>query len=125
MLAEEIIAVSSCFFFCCCSFYFTLFTVKVHRYKLQRNLNSTVPVDVVWAKSYVNSLFNSTRLPVGVSVNKLNFVPRRKYITPVIVDGEEGAYWKKYSILNVIASVVDCSRKTFANFLFLNLFLEL
>ena len=63
-----------------------------------------------------------------VSVNKLNFVPKRKYITPVRIDGAEGAYWKKYSILNVIASVVDCSRKTFATFLFLrilNLFLEL
>ena len=78
-------------------------------------------------KSYVNSLFNSTRL-VKVSVNKLNFVLKWKYIAPVTIDGKEGAYWRKYSILDVIASVVDCSRKTFANFLFLrilNLFLEL
>ena len=39
-----------------------------------RNLNSTVPVDVVRVKSYVDSLLNSTRVPVRVSVNKLNFV---------------------------------------------------
>ena len=42
-----------------------------------RNLNSTAPVDVVRVKSYVNSLFNCTRVPVRVLVNKLNFVPER------------------------------------------------
>ena len=39
-----------------------------------RNLNSTVTVDVVKVKSYVNSLFNSMRVPVRISVNKHNFV---------------------------------------------------
>ena len=39
-----------------------------------RNLNSTVPVDVVRVKSYVDSLLNSTRVPVRVLVNELNFV---------------------------------------------------
>ena len=47
------------------------------RYPRFRNLNSTVPVDVVRVKSYVNSLFNSTRVPVRVWVNKLNLVPER------------------------------------------------
>ena len=42
-----------------------------------RNLNSTVPVDVVRVKSYVNSLFNSTIVPVRVSVSKLDFVPEQ------------------------------------------------
>ena len=42
-----------------------------------RNLNSTAPVDVVRVKSYVNSLFNSTRVPLRVWVNKLNLVPER------------------------------------------------
>ena len=42
-----------------------------------RNLNSTVPVDVVKVKSYVDSLLNSMRVPVRVSVNKRNFVPER------------------------------------------------
>ena len=40
-----------------------------------RNLNSTVPVDFVRVKSYVNSLFNSMREPVRILVNKLNLVP--------------------------------------------------
>ena len=39
-----------------------------------RNLNSTVPVDIVKVKSYVNNRFNSMRVPVRVSVNKFNFV---------------------------------------------------
>ena len=47
------------------------------RHSRFRNLNSTVPVDVVRVKSYVNSLFNSTRVPVRVWVNKLNLVPER------------------------------------------------
>ena len=42
-----------------------------------RNRNSTDPVDVVRVKSYVDSLLNSTRIPVRVSGNKLNFVPDR------------------------------------------------
>ena len=42
-----------------------------------RNLNSIVPVDVVRVKSYVSSLFDCTRVPVRVSVNKLNLVPKR------------------------------------------------
>ena len=42
-----------------------------------RNFNSTVPIDVVRVKSSVNSLVNSTVVPVRVSVNKLNFVPER------------------------------------------------
>ena len=41
------------------------------------NLNSTVPVDVVRVKSYVDSLLNSTRVPVRVTVNKLNLVSER------------------------------------------------
>ena len=49
-----------------------------HRHPHFRNLNSTVPVDVVKVKSYVNSLFNSTRVSVRVFVNKLNLVPEQK-----------------------------------------------
>ena len=48
-----------------------------------RNLNSTVPVDFVRLKSYVDSLLNYTRVPVRVSVNKRNLVPER--ITPGLI----------------------------------------
>ena len=39
------------------------------RHPRLRNLNSTVPVDVVRVKSYVNNLLSSTTVPVRVSVN--------------------------------------------------------
>ena len=50
-----------------------------------KNLNCTVPVDVFSVKSYVDSLLNSTRVPVRFSVNRLNFVPER-IIMPGIID---------------------------------------
>ena len=61
-----------------------------------RNLNSTVPVDVVRLKSYVDSLLNYTRVPVRVSVNKRNLVPER--ITPGLIGvfriGRSSSSWK-------------------------------
>ena len=54
-----------------------------------RNLNSTVSVDVARLKSYVDSLLKSTRVPVMVSVNKLNFVSER--ITLVLLACSESA----------------------------------
>ena len=43
-----------------------------------RNFNSVIPVDVIRVKSYVNSLFNPTGVPMWVSVNnKLNLIPER------------------------------------------------
>ena len=47
-----------------------------------RNLNSTVPVDVVREMSYVDSLLNSTRVPVRVSVDKLNFQKKVEFDRP-------------------------------------------
>ena len=41
------------------------------------HLNSTLPFDIVKVKSCVDSLHNSTKVPVRVLVNKLNFVPER------------------------------------------------
>ena len=48
-----------------------------------RNLSPTVPVDVARMKSYVDSPLNSTRVPVRVSVNKLNSVLER--IVPCLI----------------------------------------
>ena len=42
-----------------------------------RNLNSTVPVDVVRVQSWVNGVFNSKKVLEKVSVNKRNLVPER------------------------------------------------
>ena len=49
-----------------------------YRHPRFKNLNSTVPVNIVMVKSCASNLFNSTIIPVRVSVNKLDFV--RKWI---------------------------------------------
>ena len=49
-----------------------------YRHPRFRNLNSFVPVNIVMVKSCASNLFNSTIIPVRVSVNQLDFV--RKWI---------------------------------------------
>ena len=39
------------------------------------NFYSTIPVVVVRVKSYMNYLFNSARVVIRVTINKLYFVP--------------------------------------------------
>ena len=51
------------------------------RYPRFKNLNFTVPVDVVWVNSYGNILFNPARVPVRVSVNKLS-CPKADNVRP-------------------------------------------
>ena len=41
------------------------------------NFNSTIRVDIVGVKSYVNSLLNRQFVPMSVSISKLNFVSER------------------------------------------------
>jgi len=40
-----------------------------------RNFNSTIPVDVIRVKSYVNSVLDPTCVPVRISINKLDLIP--------------------------------------------------
>ena len=42
-----------------------------------RNFNSTIPVDVIRVKSYVNSFLDPTCIPVRISINKLDLIPDR------------------------------------------------
>ena len=49
----------------------SVFMLSYCRHPPFRNLNPTVPVDVVRVKSYVDSLLNSTRVPVRSSQLKL------------------------------------------------------
>ena len=42
-----------------------------------RNFYSTIPVDVVRMKSYVNRLFDPACVPMRITINKLYFVPKR------------------------------------------------
>ena len=39
------------------------------------NFHSTIPVDVVRVKSYMNCLFDPARVVIRVTINKLYFVP--------------------------------------------------
>ena len=52
-----------------------------------RNFYSTVPVDVVRLKSYVNCPFDLTSVPVRITINKLNLIPKR------LVSGVLGVLW--------------------------------
>ena len=47
------------------------------------NVDSAIPIDVVGMKTYVDSLFDPTSVPVGVTINKLNLAPNRN--TPLFV----------------------------------------
>ena len=42
-----------------------------------RNFNSTIPVDVIRLKFYVNSFLDPTCVPVRISINKLDLIPDR------------------------------------------------
>jgi len=42
-----------------------------------QDFNSTIPVDVIGVKSYVNSFLDLTCVPVRISINKLYLIPDR------------------------------------------------
>ena len=46
-------------------------------YPCFRNFNSTLPVDVIRVKCYVNSFLDPTCVPVRISINKLDLIPDR------------------------------------------------
>ena len=48
------------------------------RYPSFRNFNSTISIDVIWMKSYLDSLLDPSCVPVRVTTNKLNFFPNWK-----------------------------------------------
>ena len=48
------------------------------RYPSFRNFDSTIALDVVRMKSYMDSLFDPTCVPVRVTINKINFFSNRK-----------------------------------------------
>jgi len=48
-----------------------------------QDFNSTIPVDVIGVKSYVNSFLDLTCVPVRISINKLYLIPDRIVAGPV------------------------------------------
>ena len=49
------------------------------RYPSFWNFDSTISIDVIRMKSYMDSLFDPTCVPVRVTINKLNFLRRFAY----------------------------------------------
>ena len=48
------------------------------RYPSFWNFDSAISIDVIRMKSYMDSIFDPTCVPVRVTINKLNFFPNRK-----------------------------------------------
>jgi len=48
------------------------------RYPSFRNFDPPISIDVIRMKSYMDSLFDPTCVPVRVTITKLNFFPNRK-----------------------------------------------
>ena len=48
-----------------------------HGHPCFRNFNSTIPVDVIRVKSYVNGFLDPACVPVRISINKLDLIPDR------------------------------------------------
>ena len=62
----------------CCSLTGPLKSVVVlfdRGYPSFGNVDSAIPIDVVGMKTYMDSLFDPTSVPVGVTINKLNLAP--------------------------------------------------
>ena len=64
------------------SLLFRLLDVVPHRFALLligfRNFDSTISIDIVRIKSYMDSLLDPTCVPVMIMINKLDFVPNGK-----------------------------------------------
>ena len=59
------------------------------RHPCFRNFDPTISADVTSMKSYADVFFNPTGVPIRVSVNKLNLVPKR------IVSGRISMFYLK------------------------------
>ena len=71
-----------------------------------RNFDSTISVDVVRMKSYTDSLFDPTCVPVRVTINKLNFFPDRKMPRFVIAYSETADVCVRASRISLSCSFI-------------------
>ena len=55
-----------------------------------QNFYSTIPVDVVRVKSYVNCLFDAACVPMRITINKLYFVPKQVVSGVLLACSETG-----------------------------------
>ena len=71
------------------------------------NINSTIPIDDVGMRSFMDSLFDPTCVPVGVMINKLNLAPKRNMLRFVsVLRNRRGLSTSK---LCVFSSSCSCS----------------
>ena len=74
-----------------------LFVVLFDRADLcLRNFNSTIPVDAIKVKSYVDSFVDRSSAPVGISINKLDLVPNR-----IVACSETWEVWVRASRISL------------------------
>ena len=69
------------------------------------NFNSAIPVDVIRVKSYVNSFFDPSGVPVRVSINKLYLVPKR-VMAGLVGMLRNGAVWVRASRISLSCSLI-------------------
>ena len=67
------------------------------------NFYSTIPVDVVRVKSYMNCLFDPARVVIRVTINKLYFVPEW------LVSGVVGMLWNGGGLVRASRMSQSCS----------------
>ena len=67
------------------------------------NFYSTIPVDVVRVKSYMNCLFDPARVVIRVTINKLYFVPEW------LVSGVVGILWNGGGLVRASRMSQSCS----------------
>ena len=75
------------------------------RYPSFRNFDSTISIDVIRMKSYMDSPFDPTCVPVRVTINKLNFFPDRK-MPRVVVCSETAEVCVRASRISLSCSFI-------------------
>ena len=73
-----------------------------------RNFNSTIPVDVVREKSYVNRLFDPACVPMRITINKLYLISKRVVSGVVGVLCNGGGLGTGESDVSVILFILSC-----------------
>ena len=76
------------------------------RYPSFRNFDSAISIDVIRMKSYMDSLFDPTCVPVRVTINELNFFPNRKIPRFVSVFRNREGYCVRASRVSLSCSFI-------------------
>ena len=71
-----------------------------------QNFYSTIPVDVVRVKSYVNRLFDAACVPMRITINKLYFVPKQVVSGVLLACSETGEVWVRVSRMSRSCSLI-------------------